>query len=189
MKTTTYKVKLVGTKDLIFNKFNGIKDEDTPTIKKFDLDEKNGLYITDNRIYTFLFDVGDSVAGRNTIGAIKLFTGRKHKELIVYANAFIGIAPEIIPLTRNGKQIIFSKFGKDGIEEFEIKTGKGKPQYIKRPMIKTPWEVEFELTIKENDKIEMEDVKGWFVKGGNAVGLGAWRPRYGQFIVEKFEKK
>lgn len=181
------KVKIVGIKPLLFNKFNGIQDEAIPTEKKFDVEDSK-VVIKSSRISSFLFDMGDTASGRNTIGAIKMFTGRKHKSLIVQGNAFIGIEPITIPLTRNSKPITFKKFGENGITEYEDKTGKGKPQIVKRPMIDTPWEAEFQINLVDNDFISFDDLKGWFEKGGIMVGLGAWRPRYGQFTVEKFEK-
>ena len=169
-------VKIVGIKPLLFNKFNGIQDEAIPTEKKFDLDGGN-IVIKSSRLLSFLFDMGDTAGGRNTIGAIKMFTGRKHKSLIVQGNAFIGVEPLTIPLTRNGKPIVFKKFGANGILEYEDKTGKGKPQIVKRPLIETPWEAEFQISLVENDFISFDDLKGWFEKGGIMVGLGAWMAR------------
>lgn len=188
MKVKKIKVKIVGLKPLLFNKFCGIKDEETPTVKKFDLDEDNNLVIFSTRLYNFLFDVGDTAGNRNTYGAIKMFTGRKHKELVIKGNAYIGIGPQMIYITRDDKKIKFDEFGKNGIIELEEKTGKGKPQNIKRPMIETPWEAEFEIDLIPNDFIGFEDLKGWFEKGGIEVGLGAWRPRYGQFYVKEFKE-
>ena len=180
-------VTLDGQKELLFNKFIGIKDEEIPTEKKFDYDEEGNVYINDLRIYNFLFDVGDPQGHRNTIGAIKLFTGRKHKELIVIGNSCIEIKDEIIYLTRNNEKIKYTAFGENGVEELKAKTSKGKPQNVKRPLIKKPWEVSFQIELAGNESITFEDLKGWFEKGGKQVGLGAWRPRHGQFSVKKFE--
>jgi hypothetical protein len=180
-------VVLEGEKEIIFNKFVGIKDEQAPTEKKFDYDEDGNVFIQDLRIYNYLFDVGDVQGHRNTIGAIKLFTGRKHKELVVIGNSCIEVEPEIIYITRNGKKIKFTKFGENGVVEREAKTGKGKPQIVKRPQINLPWEISFKIKLAANDSIQFDDLKGWFEKGGKQVGLGAWRPRHGQFKVKKFE--
>ena len=180
-------VKIEGFKPLLFNKFCGIKDEEVPTERKFDYDDK-GVFIENTRLYNFLFDVGDTAGSRNTIGAIKMFTGRKHKELIIKGNSCIGIEPMEIYLTRAGKNIKFEGFGKNGIDEKEAKTGKGKPQIVKRPLINNPWEAEVQINLTENDDISFQDLEGWFGRGGMIIGLGAWRPRFGQFIVKEFKE-
>ena len=190
MKIQKIDVVLSFFKPILFNKFCGIKDEEVPTEKKFDL-EDGKVVIYNERIYSFLTDAGDVAAKRNTYGAIKMFAGRKHKELIVKANAYVGIEPIVIFLERDGKPIKFEGFGKNGIRELKAKTGKGKPQEVKRPLIEAsidkPVEVQFRINLTENQSIDLETLKGWFIKGGIEIGIGAWRPRHGQFVVKKFE--
>ena len=55
-----------------------------------------------------------------------------------------------------------------------------------RPMLKD-WELEFEIHVM-NDDIPTDVLKGMLDDAGREGGLGDYRPRFGRFVVEKFEE-
>jgi hypothetical protein len=48
------------------------------------------------------------------------------------------------------------------------------------------WELSFQINLID-DVIPLEVLNSILVKAGNTVGIGDYRPRYGRFIVTKFE--
>ena len=54
-----------------------------------------------------------------------------------------------------------------------------------RPMF-NKWKLEFEIEIF-NENIDTKTLKEIFVYAGRFIGIGDYRPRYGRFVVEKFE--
>ena len=55
-----------------------------------------------------------------------------------------------------------------------------------RPIFEN-WKLEFTLSILE-DQANGETVRQWIEDAGKLVGMGDWRPRYGRFAVESFER-
>ena len=167
-------VKLEGIVPYISNEFVSIKDTDIPVEKKIRI-EDGKVVIDSNRIMSFL-TANNPKTGKD--GCIKLFTkSTEYKKLLPRVDAYIGITPEIIPITDDDKyEVREDKVG-----------GGGVPAMIKRPMVEK-WGAEFQITLTENPSISFEKLKAWFERGGIEVGLGAWRPRYGRFIVREFKK-
>lgn len=56
-----------------------------------------------------------------------------------------------------------------------------------RPIIKA-WRAEFDVVIVDEDSLPEEVLNAILVKAGQATGVGDYRPRYGRFIVERFEQ-
>ena len=172
MKSQKINVVLKGIKPIILNQFVSIEEKNIPPSKKIKIIDGK-VVIDSDRIMSFL----TANNPKTPAGCIKLFTEtKKYKMLLPKAEAYIGINPRIIPISKDEKFTIR-----------EDKTGGGGvPQMIKRPMVEE-WSAEFTITLFDNPDITFDRLKGWFERGGIEVGLGAWRPRYGQFILEKFE--
>jgi len=167
-------VKIEGIVPYISNEFVSISEPDIPVEKKIRI-EDGKIVIDKNRIMSFL-TANNPKTGKD--GCIKLFTkSTEYKKLLPRVDAYVGITPEIIPISDNDKYIV---------REDKVGGG-GVPAMVKRPMIEK-WGAEFTISLTENPSISFEKLEGWFERGGIEVGLGAWRPRYGRFIVKEFKK-
>ena len=92
----------------------------------------------------------------------------------------------IIPVLVDGKEVAFKGFDKTPqVKKRTDQVGGGLTQIVERPYVEN-WSLEFTFNLIENAEISMERLKEWFMRGGIEVGLGASRPVYGQFIVERF---
>ena len=49
------------------------------------------------------------------------------------------------------------------------------------------WNIEFEITVIDEDLIDGETLNTILVRAGQTVGVGNYRPRFGRFIVESFQ--
>ena len=56
-----------------------------------------------------------------------------------------------------------------------------------RPILNLPWELSFQLEIVDNQLINETKLMNWFKSGGLLIGLGGYRPKYGRFMVKRFE--
>ena len=52
-----------------------------------------------------------------------------------------------------------------------------------------PWELNFKISVFKNDRVTPDKLCEWFQKGGLLIGLGTYRPRFGRFMVKKWEVK
>lgn len=50
------------------------------------------------------------------------------------------------------------------------------------------WKLAFRMTCLEGDLLPVEVLNAILVKTGQAVGIGDYRPRFGRFVVTKFEE-
>lgn len=57
-----------------------------------------------------------------------------------------------------------------------------------RPCFKTGWKLDFEITVLD-DQIPANVVNEVLTLAGRTVGIGDFRPRFGRFMVTKFEVK
>jgi len=103
------------------------------------------------------------------------FEGKKsYKDLI---QSRILIEPETIPLITEG--------------EYEIDT---RPVVIQRARVLkwrpkfNKWKLKFQLTILDDENISISVAKEILEKAGAAKGIGDYRPRFGRFMVTKFEE-
>ena len=173
MKIQKINVHLKGIKPIIFNEYVSKDDTNIPPMKKIAF-EGSKVVIRPDRIMSFLIDNNTALPA----GCVKLFVDmKKYKILLPKVKAYVGLPTENIPIA-NKKDII--------IREDKVNGG-GVPNMVKRPMINN-WEAKFSINLIENPDITFEKLENWINRGGIEVGFGAWRPLFGQFIVEKFEK-
>lgn len=188
-KKEEIRLRLNGWADIMFDRFYGQEKDTRPPEQKFYLDNNNRIVLPAENIYSFLF-------AENPPGCAKAFEGKRGKEYIRIGRAFVFIDPgDIIPFKRDGKDIIFEGFeGHEDIyyiTEFAPRTKQGnlsiKQNMKQRPALKTPWSIEFAVTIFKNSTINRERIYNWFSRGGIELGIGTYRPRYGSFEVEVIE--
>lgn len=128
-------------------------------------------------------------------GAIPLIVGRGGKVLAKRAMAKIFASPEYTPITRKGKKIIpngFDKNGNDakaGLMAIEEKAMNPNQKFliVTRPFVPLPWEIEFNILLYQDRDITKDSFERWLRIGGQEIGFGNHRPRYGRFRVTRFE--
>ena len=175
-------VVLSGLTPIIFDRYSGNNKEQLSPMDK--------CYVTDGGFLVFpSINLLSFLSAQNTESATQRVVGRGYKEVCKAALSYVSIAPYNIPFTSFGEKILCND------ETIEIvshvaKIMKGKlaiPNPKERPMLKTPWSLEFNLELQETPELNEVLLKRIFEIGGNAVGIGTFRGVFGKFKVEKWE--
>lgn len=61
--------------------------------------------------------------------------------------------------------------------------------FVYRPMFETGWKASFALMVADLEMVALEQVKEILDHAGRRVGIGDWRPKFGRFMVTRFEKR
>jgi hypothetical protein len=192
----TRRVTLTGIVPIMFDRYAGDNDTQlTPSQKLYFGEDGCSLVIPATNVMSFL-------SAKNTDSAPKrLLDSRKYKKFTEACASFVMITrdsddySENLPLTRDGEPLIFDKFNDAEVCESSglfikrdvARLEKGIPNPKVRPVLPTPWEVSFRLSLFPNDQIQEQQLKNVFEKGGVAVGLGTWRGRFGKFVVSSWK--
>ena len=190
------RVVLEGITPIMFDRYPG--DNDTklqPHQKLYFADDGKTLAIPSTNLMSFL-------SAKNTDSAPKrLLDSRKYKKFTEACASFVQIEAwgetysEDLILRRDGKPLVFDKFGTDEIDSATgmflmrnvARLEKGIPNPKVRPVLPLAWEIEFKLTLFPNQQVQEQQLKNVFSDGGIAVGLGTWRGRFGKFVVSLWE--
>ena len=182
-------VVLEGVADLMFDRYAG--DNNTqlePWQKLYFAADAKTLVIPALNLMSFL-------SAHNTNSAPKrLLDKRKFKDSANACLSFVSIGPTQIPLMREGKPIEFGRLDHDRdatsgvyIHRSVARLDKGIPNPKVRPVLPTPWELHFTLTLYPNKEIQEQQILNLFEAGGMALGLGTFRGVYGKFRVKCWE--
>lgn len=189
MKHTKIDVTLSGLSDIMFDRFIDHSKENRPAEQKLYLIQGNKLILPAANIESFLFC-------ENPPGCAKKFEGKKGKDYISYGYSHVFINPMVIPFKDDkGNEIVFDGFENGRFYVFELggrnKSGSLsiKQEAKPRPVLPLPWNLSFQITLLNNDKITNTTLYNWFTEGGILVALGTFRPRYGRFEVAIWEEK
>lgn len=194
LETITRKIRLVGIRELMFDRYAG----DNKT--KLSWDQRIYLIPGTNILALPAINFVSFLTAHNTNSAPKrLRDKRAYKDIANACLSFTSItgtkeAPGYIPILRNDKPIIVGKFG----DALEPKSGlylhrsvarldKGIPNPKERPVLPLPWAMEFTLDIFPNAEIKEQEIKNLIEEGGLAIGLGTFRGVFGKFIVDSWE--
>ena len=98
---------------------------------------------------------------------------------------------QYIPFLRNGEPIILGEINDKDVDEVSgmyvdrrvARLEKGIPNPKERPVLPTPWELTFRLTLLKNNEINIQEIQSLFTEGGIAIGLGTYRGVFGKFSV------
>jgi hypothetical protein len=125
-----------------------------------------------------------------TESATKRVIGKKWRSVAKAALSFVDIDPIEIPFVRDGVSLTLDN--SDYIIDRRVarvkKTG-GLiiPSEKVRPVLLTPWELTFTLTLFENAELNEQTLKRIFEEGGVSIGLGTFRGVFGKFKVSNWE--
>jgi hypothetical protein len=102
-----------------------------------------------------------------------------------YKDAVKGIVfvePEYIGLTDNAGKALFTY-------AIDIRPARIKAARINRcrPLLKE-WAAEFDIVVTDEKAVPKDVINAILVLAGQTKGVGDYRPRFGRFIVERFEE-
>jgi hypothetical protein len=183
-KVLTRKVTLTGLADIMFDRYPGDnKTQLTPEKKFYFMPDGETLMFPSMNLISFL-------SAQNTDSAPKrLIDKRKYKEVASAILSFTAITPFEIPFTSNGEPVKFSEFDakKFYVHNSVARLAKGVPNPKARPVLRTPWELGFEISIFPNKEFTEDMLHDLFVRGGLAIGLGTFRGVFGKFKVSEWK--
>jgi hypothetical protein len=194
-KEVKLKLKIVGKKDMMFDRYAGSKTIRLNTREKLYLGNDDTVHLPVENIKSFL-------SAQNTESATKrYFPSKEGKKKSAAMASFVDIngtdstRPSEILITRNGEPIkvpqTLANDRKEGgeiyVHESVARLPKGIPNEKVRPVIPTPWEAEMFVTIYPNQEITDKEVVEVFRCGGRALGFGTFRGTYGKFEVTNVE--
>lgn len=175
------KVTLSGIMPILFDRYSGNNKEQLSTMDKV-------YSVGDNLVFPSI-NIISFLSAQNTESAPQRVIGRGYKEVAKAALSFVSISPFLIPFTRNGKPLTFQNAELE--THYSVaKIMKGKlaiPNPKERPMLKTPWELSFDLTLLPTPELNEVLLQKLFEKGGISIGLGTFRGAFGKFAVTKWE--
>jgi hypothetical protein len=184
------KVTICGLTDIMFDRYPG--DNNTK------LEPWQKLYISPSELKVIglpALNIMSALSAHNTNSFPKrLRDARQFKKIANACQAFSVISPTFIPFLRDKKPIIFKKMNDQGVDESSMvythyavaRIDKGIPNPKVRPVLPTPWSLDFEITIFPNKEIKEQEIINLFEEGGRSVGLGTWRGTFGKFYVESW---
>lgn len=184
MKTIKRRVLLKGIRPIMFDRYSGSNDVTLAPEEKFYLDEAGRIVVPALNISSFL-------SSQLSESATQRVMGKRWKTLAKAALSFVDIEPFNIPLTRDGKTLTLANSDYKILNHVaRVKKTGGLiiPSPKQRPVIATPWELEFTLTLYENKDLSEHDLRTIFEQGGIAIGMGTFRGVFGKFVVEKWEE-
>lgn len=190
ISVTKIGVTLESLVDIAFDRFIDYSSDKLPPDQKLYLDEKRGLYLPSWNIDAFLW-------GEYPPGACANAEGKKRKNYIGVGQSTVSIDEIQIPFMRHKTQVVVKKDITQDAHFWMLNVGgrtrkgnlsiKAVPRL--RPVLKTPWELNFTITLVQNDRIDAQKLYNYFVSGGGYIGLGTFRPKFGRFAVTRWDIK
>jgi len=184
----TRAITLTGFSNIMFDRYAGDnKTELRPEEKFYFAQDGQTLVVPAANVVSLL-------TAQNTPSAPKRFLDpRKYKGVASAILSYTVIQPHLIPLTREGKPIVFHGFRGDRdeqsgcyIDRRVARLDKGIPNPKVRPVVPTPWELSFELLYYPNQEVQEEQIRNLLIRAGVSIGLGTYRGVFGKFVVSKW---
>jgi len=183
MKIKEATVRFIGVKPILFDRYQGSNEAQPDNIDK--------VYWHDGLAVIPQINLYSGLSAENTKSVAKMYFGKKAKPIGMAINNGLAIN-ELFPiLKQDGNPVRQEDFDK----KFEIvehvarinKSGTAIPNPKVRPMLGTPWELEFGIRFLRSGDLTWEVMTQCFQYLG-MIGIGTYRPLYGGFQVEIQEK-
>lgn len=187
------RITLTGVTDIMFDRYAG--DNRTQldwTQKIYMIPGTSTLCLPTSNIVSFL-------SAHNTNSAPKrLRDARAFKKIANACLSFVVVEGlehyQYVPFTRDGDPIMVGNFGEEKdplsgiyLDRRVARLDKGIPNPKERPVLPTPWELQFQISILPNKEIKEQEIMNLFIEGGLAVGLGTFRGVFGKFEVTEWD--
>ena len=186
----TRKVRIRGKSPIMFDRYPGDNDTKLSVEQKVYLDPKDGvtLVLPALNVWSFL-------SAENTPSAPKvLLDCRKYKKIARACLNYVSIDEMHIPFLKGDEPIKLGTIENDydklsgiWVHRCVARLEKGIPNPKVRPVLPTPWALEFNLTIQKNNAVQEAMVKWLFEEGGRSIGFGTFRGVFGKFEVESWK--
>lgn len=181
-KSITRTVTLTGLTSILFDRYAGDN--------KTQLAPEQKLYLQDKNVVLPSMNITSFLSAQNTESAPKmLLDKREYKTIASALLASTVITPTLIPFLKNGKPIVFGGSFVDDVDPVSgihlvyhvARLDKGIPNPKVRPMLDTPWQLKFKLTVLPHPDLNEDLIENLFVDGGARLGLGTFRKAFGKF--------
>lgn len=175
-------IRLTGTRPIMFDRYPGDNSTKLPVEQKLNLDESGGVVVPAINLMSML-------AAENTKSAIKMFINPKSAGPIRNAvNSFFNIDEVDIPLMTGDRQITLAQDWGSliTVHRSVARMAKGIPNPKERPMVSRPWHLEFTCEFIESPELSLIALRSLFDQS-RRIGLGTFRPIFGQFSVTRFD--
>ena len=181
-KQITKDITLTGLTSILFDRYAGDN--------KTQLAPEQKLYLQGKIVTMPSMNITSFLSAQNTESAPKmLLDKREYKTVASALLASTIINPSAIPFTKNGKPVVFGGSFVDDVDPVSgihlvyhvARLDKGIPNPKVRPMLDTPWELKFKLTILPHPDLNEDLIENLFVDGGVRLGLGTFRKAFGKF--------
>lgn len=185
-------VRLQGMAHVMFDRYAGDNKTKLQPGQMFYLDPTDSATIglPNTNIMSLL-------SAHNTNSAPKrLRDARQFKKIANACLSYVSIEPAFIPFLRNDKPIKFTGFDSKNevcptsnayIHRAVARLDKGIPNPKTRPVLPTPWELEFKITIFPNQEIQEQEIVNLLSEAGLAIGIGTFRGVFGKYIVTRWD--
>lgn len=176
------RVKFNGVRPLLFDRYAGSNEAKLDPIDKVYWSQEGLAVIPSINVYSGL-------VAENSKSVCKMYFGKKAKPIGMAIMNQFKIEQFEIPLLHDGKTISQDDFD----STFEIKhhvarinkAGTAIPNPKERPMLDTPWSIEFDYQFIRDAQSDVNwDVMEQSLSNLGMIGLGTYRPLFGGFTVE-----
>ena len=181
-KSITRTVTLTGLTSILFDRYAGDN--------KTQLAPEQKLYLQDKNVVLPSMNITSFLSAQNTESAPKmLLDKREYKTIASALLASTVITPTLIPFLKNDRPIVFGGSFVDDVDPVSgihlvyhvARLDKGIPNPKVRPMLDTPWQLKFKLTVLPHPDLNEDLIENLFVDGGARLGLGTFRKAFGKF--------
>ena len=181
-KKITKQVTLTGLTPILFDRYAGDN--------KTQLAPEQKLYLSGDKVSLPSMNIISFLTAQNTESAPKmLLDKRQYKTIASALLASIVIQPSVIPFSRNGTPITFGGSFPEDVDAVSgmrllyhvARLDKGIPNPKVRPMLDTPWQLKFDMTVLPHPELNEDLIENLFVDGGVRLGLGTYRKAFGKF--------
>jgi hypothetical protein len=172
--------KLIGVRPLMFDRYAGDNSTQLPVAEKMYLDEQRRLTLPAVNLFSML-------CAENTKSVCRQFFGKNGKTIGLGIASYVAITPFDILIRDDNGPIVFTGFNKQVYEHKTVARLKnGVPNPKNRPVLATPWNLQFTMEYIENKYCSLENLRQALTMGG-ILGVGTHRPAFGRYEVEQFK--
>lgn len=181
MKQFNIQVELTGTLPIMFDHYAGDNKTQLPVREKAVLNSAGEIVLPSLNMISML-------AAENTQSVSKLF-GKASKAIARDIKAGLSFDAIEIPLLSEGSPIVMPEtLPEDATTpvyvRYDVARVKGGiPNPKARPVVNTPWALAFGMSFCEGDECKVKTLRDAFDRAGRFIGLGTFRPIFGQFAV------
>jgi hypothetical protein len=185
MKQYNIQITLTGTLPIMFDRYAGDNKTVLPVREKAALDDNDNIVLPALNIISML-------SAENTQSVAKLF-GKSAKAIARDIKAGFSVGMPEIPLLVKGKPIKMpATLTEDSrapvyvrLDVARVKGGIPNPK--QRPVVNKPWELKFDASFIEGSECKIATLRDAFDRSGRFIGLGTFRPQFGQFALTQWD--